>query len=288
VETVRELLLQKRVSLTHTPDIIRVLEREQQVSRLQGQHEFQKVKNELKRVEDSETTSGRRFSQLSLGSRQAAGMTDMSSSASSSNHEEEHDVMRRSNSKDLILDLVPAPVQAIEVAKEEAKVETKIENKTEKKMEKKMEKKAETKMENKEVKSRKAVKKERSQTAMISDVLSSSSRIKSLKQSGEKSDPDGKTKNKKPEIGNSIKSNASKKNGNLESPGLLAHINGVKSARSGGGVSGAEKVGTVRSRSISPAKKAATEKGDKKTGEKSLCSCQTSKFQAQRQNCFER
>merc|ERR1719510_409983 len=40
-DSVRELLLQKRVSLTHTPDIIRVLEREQQVSRLQGQHEFQ-------------------------------------------------------------------------------------------------------------------------------------------------------------------------------------------------------------------------------------------------------
>ena len=58
------------------------------------------------------------------------------------------DQMRRSNSKDLILDLVPAPVECISVGVKEETVA--LENK---------------------VKSKKAVKKERSQTTLISDVL---------------------------------------------------------------------------------------------------------------------
>merc|ERR1712106_861451 len=47
----RDILIQKRVSLTHTPDIVRVFDKDfQQASR--DMHEFQKVKNELKRVEE--------------------------------------------------------------------------------------------------------------------------------------------------------------------------------------------------------------------------------------------
>ena len=42
--SVRDILLQKRVSLTHTPDIVRVFQKETQA---QEQHEFQKVKHLL-------------------------------------------------------------------------------------------------------------------------------------------------------------------------------------------------------------------------------------------------
>ena len=209
------------------------------------------MKNELKRVED---TTGRRFSELSLSSRQATGMaTDDSSSSSSSNLQEDQNAMRRSNSKDLILDLVPAPVETIDVKnKDEAEEETKEEVK---------------------VQSKKAVKKERSQTAMISDVLSSSARIKSLKRGGPKPESDSgcKTKDKKPESGNSIRNNASKKHGNLESPSLLANINGVKPVSGGArkaGVKDETQSGKVRSRSLSPAKKAATESANKKVDRK--------------------
>ena len=75
------------------------------------------MKNELKHVEDTQTAVSRRFSQLSVGSRQT---TEMSSSSSSS-HEEDQVAMRRSNSKDLILDLVPAPVETMEVKSTESK-----------------------------------------------------------------------------------------------------------------------------------------------------------------------
>ena len=61
-------------------------------------------------------TTGRRISELSLSSRQGTGMAaDNSSSSSSSNLQEDQNTMRRSNSKDLILELVPAPVETIEV-----------------------------------------------------------------------------------------------------------------------------------------------------------------------------
>ena len=40
--SLRDILLQKRVSLTHTPDIVRVFQKETQA---QEQHEFQKVKD---------------------------------------------------------------------------------------------------------------------------------------------------------------------------------------------------------------------------------------------------
>merc|ERR1712226_290367 len=47
----REILLEKRCSLTHTPDIGRVLDRE--AGKASGEvHEFQKVKNELKALEE--------------------------------------------------------------------------------------------------------------------------------------------------------------------------------------------------------------------------------------------
>merc|ERR1719295_760412 len=47
----REILLEKRCSLTHTPDISRVLDKE--AAKASGEvHEFQKVKSELKAVEE--------------------------------------------------------------------------------------------------------------------------------------------------------------------------------------------------------------------------------------------
>ena len=285
------------------------------------------MKNELKHVEDTQTAVSRRFSQLSVGSRQT---TEMSSSSSSS-HEEDQVAMRRSNSKDLILDLVPAPVETMEVkstesksvsqvesivesqvesivesqvvskvestlesqvvsqvesivesqvdsligstvdskieSKKESKVKDKVESKVEARVEEKVENNEEKKVEAK-VKSKKAVKKERSQTTMISDVLSSSSRIKSLKQDDLKPQPGSKTKDKKPEICNPIKSNGSKKNRNLESPGLLVSINGRAGKTDGTrskspGEKTDRKMSNPRSRSISPAKKAPTQTGEK-------------------------
>merc|ERR1712106_272957 len=62
-ESVRDILIQKRVSLTHTPDIVRVFDKDfQQTSR--DMHEFQKVKNELKHVEEQAATL-RKMSQVS-------------------------------------------------------------------------------------------------------------------------------------------------------------------------------------------------------------------------------
>ena len=290
------------------------------------------MKNELKHVEDTQTAVSRRFPQLSVGSRQT---TEMSSSSSSS-HEEDQVAMRRSNSKDLILDLVPAPVETMEVkstesksvsqvesivenqvesivesqvvsqvestlesqvvsqvesivesqvdsligstvdskieSKKESKVKDKVESKVEARVEEKVENNEEKKVEAK-VKSKKAVKKERSQTTMISDVLSSSSRIKSLKQDDLKPQPGSKTKEKKPEICNPIKSNGSKKNRNLESPGLLVSINGRAGKTDGTrskspGEKTDRKMSNPRSRSISPAKKAPTQTGEKGVGRK--------------------
>merc|ERR1711936_820422 len=116
-DSAREILLAKRVSLTHhAPDIVQLA--------VQQQHEFIKVKNELKHVEDTQTAVSRRFPQLSVGSRQT---TEMSSSSSSS-HEEDQVAMRRSNSKDLILDLVPAPVETMEVKSTENKSVSQVES----------------------------------------------------------------------------------------------------------------------------------------------------------------
>merc|ERR1711936_719463 len=193
-DSAREILLAKRISLTHhAPDIVQLA--------VQQQHEFIKVKNELKHVEDTQTAVSRRFPQLSVGSRQT---TEMSSSSSSS-HEEDQVAMRRSNSKDLILDLVPAPVETMEVKSTESKsvsqvesivesqvesivesqvvsqvesivesqvdsligstVDSKIESKKESKVKDKVESKVEARVEEK-VEKKKAVKKERSQTTM--------------------------------------------------------------------------------------------------------------------------
>ena len=154
-------------------------------------------------------------------------------------------------------------------SKIESKKESKIEDKVESKVENNMEKKVEAV----KVKSKKAVKKERSQTTMISDVLSSSSRIKSLKQDDLKPQPGSKTKDKKPEICNPIKSNGSKKNRNLESPGLLVSINGRAGKTDGTrskspGEKTDRKMSNPRSRSISPAKKAPTQTGEKGVGRK--------------------
>merc|ERR1711971_338205 len=50
----REILLEKRCSLTHTPDIGRVLDKEAAKASAKEVHEFQKVKSELKKAGDDE------------------------------------------------------------------------------------------------------------------------------------------------------------------------------------------------------------------------------------------
>merc|ERR1712192_128797 len=50
----REILLEKRCSLTHTPDIGRVLDKEAAKASGKEVHEFQKVKSELKKAADDE------------------------------------------------------------------------------------------------------------------------------------------------------------------------------------------------------------------------------------------
>merc|ERR1712192_175145 len=50
----REILLEKRCSLTHTPDIGRVLDKEAAKASAKEGHEFQKVKSELKKAGDEQ------------------------------------------------------------------------------------------------------------------------------------------------------------------------------------------------------------------------------------------
>jgi len=62
-ESPRGFLIQKRSSLSHTPDIVRVFEKDC-VKQTNSFHEFQKVKSELRHVDDvNSPTEIRRFSQ---------------------------------------------------------------------------------------------------------------------------------------------------------------------------------------------------------------------------------
>jgi len=140
-ESVRDILIQKRVSLTHTPDIVRVFDKDfQQTSK--DIHEFQKVKNELKHVEE-QSTSIRKISQVSEYSKSEDVVTQSSESTTSCQvQEEEAEALRaldsvvseatnrvrdRALSKNMIVDLIPGPVVTVKSKseKEQAKKEVK-------------------------------------------------------------------------------------------------------------------------------------------------------------------
>merc|ERR1712106_1092766 len=142
-ESVRDILIQKRVSLTHTPDIVRVFDKDfQQASR--DMHEFQKVKNELKRVEE-QAASMRRISQASDHSKTQNSVTESFESTTSCLVQEEeaealhaldtvvteaaNKVKSRSISQNMIVDLIPGPVVNIQrksVKEEDKKVSKQV------------------------------------------------------------------------------------------------------------------------------------------------------------------
>merc|ERR1711892_862849 len=131
-ESVRDILIQKRVSLTHTPDIVRVFDKDfQQASR--DMHEFQKVKNELKRVEE-QAASMRKISQASDHSKTqniVSGSFESTTSCLVQEEEAEalHKVKSRSISQNMIVDLIPGPVVNIQrksVKEEDKKVSKQV------------------------------------------------------------------------------------------------------------------------------------------------------------------
>eukprot|EP00090_Calanus_glacialis_P007295 TRINITY_DN15736_c0_g1_i1.p1 TRINITY_DN15736_c0_g1~~TRINITY_DN15736_c0_g1_i1.p1 ORF type:complete len:1469 (-),score=349.82 TRINITY_DN15736_c0_g1_i1:440-4540(-) len=200
-ESVRDILIQKRVSLTHTPDIVRVFDKDfQQTSR--DMHEFQKVKNELKRVEE-QAASMRKISQVSdYSTTQNTASESFESTASCLVQEEEAEALRaldsvvteaankvrsRAMSKDMIVDLIPGPVVNIQrksVKEEDKKVSKQVSKSSTSAMQTKKKNSDEKKAENKMVEQKNArntqisqssgtavkknaVKKEKSKTAMI-------------------------------------------------------------------------------------------------------------------------
>jgi len=203
-ESVRDILIQKRVSLTHTPDIVRVFDKEfQQASR--DVHEFQKVKNELKHVEE-QTLSSRKISQASdFCKTQSIVSESFESTTSCVAQEEEAEALQvldtvvteaankvrsRAMSKDMIVDLIPGPVvnmQRKSVKEEDKKVSKQVSKSntsaTEIKKKNSEQKKAENKMVEQKnarntqmssqsggtvtVAKKNAVKKEKSKTTMI-------------------------------------------------------------------------------------------------------------------------
>jgi len=142
-ESVRDILIQKRVSLTHTPDIVRVFDKEfQQASR--DVHEFQKVKNELKHVEE-QSLSTRKISQTAEFSKTQNIVSESFESTTSCVAQEEeaealevldtvvteaaNKVRSRAMSKDMIVDLIPGPVvnmQRKSVKEEDKKVSKQV------------------------------------------------------------------------------------------------------------------------------------------------------------------
>jgi len=202
-ESVRDILIQKRVSLTHTPDIVRVFDKEfQQASR--DVHEFQKVKNELKRVEE-QSLSTRKISQTAEFSKTQNIVSESFESTTSCVAQEEeaealevldtvvteaaNKVRSRAMSKDMIVDLIPGPVvnmQRKSVKEEDKKVSKQVSKSntsaTEIKKKNSEQKKAENKMVEQKnarntqitqaggtvtVAKKNAVKKEKSKTTMV-------------------------------------------------------------------------------------------------------------------------
>jgi len=200
-ESVRDILIQKRVSLTHTPDIVRVFDKDfQQTSR--DMHEFQKVKNELKRVEE-QAASMRKISQVSDYSKTQNTASESFESTTSCHVQEEeaealhaldsvvteaaNKVRSRAMSKDMIVDLIPGPVvnmQRKSVIEEDKKVSKQVSKSSTSAMQTKKKNSDEKKAENKMVEQKNArntqisqssgtavkknaIKKEKSKTAMI-------------------------------------------------------------------------------------------------------------------------
>merc|ERR1712212_1312912 len=72
----REILLEKRCSLTHTPDIGRVLDKEAAKASAKEVHEFQKVKSELKAVDEQQQVAELKISQTHKGVGEETGRSE--------------------------------------------------------------------------------------------------------------------------------------------------------------------------------------------------------------------
>merc|ERR1712212_1161635 len=72
----REILLEKRCSLTHTPDIGRVLDKEAAKANAKEVHEFQKVKSELKAVDEQQQVAELKISQTHEGVSEETGRSE--------------------------------------------------------------------------------------------------------------------------------------------------------------------------------------------------------------------
>merc|ERR1712038_1244407 len=140
-ESARGFLIQKGSSLSHTPDIVRVFEKDC-VKQTNSFHEFQKVKSELRHVDDMNSpTEIRRFSQSVEFMKRNKEMENESSSDIIENKDviiqestEELKALKvldetlhegvttheriRSVSKDMIIDLIPGKVKLDESDKQ--------------------------------------------------------------------------------------------------------------------------------------------------------------------------
>merc|ERR1712037_257802 len=135
----REILLEKRCSLTHTPDIARVLDKE--AAKAHGEvHEFQKVKSELKAVDEQQVTE-LKISQTYKGVTEETGQSEnqfVQSNVTSSDFEEvttdtpeEEEKAEEEEEEEvaetiieltlaptpMIMDLTPAPVEMVNDSK---------------------------------------------------------------------------------------------------------------------------------------------------------------------------
>merc|ERR1711990_325747 len=72
----REILLEKRCSLTLTPDIGRVLDKEAAKASAKEVHEFQKVKSELKAVDEQQQVAELKISQTHEGVGEETGRSE--------------------------------------------------------------------------------------------------------------------------------------------------------------------------------------------------------------------
>merc|ERR1719237_169730 len=111
-ESVRDFLMQKRSSLTHTPDVVRVLQKlEAQHAGAGDVHEFQKVKNELKHVDEDGVT----YLQLERIS-QLANFSNINSETFESEQETMTEV--DTSSRNVVVNMMPAPIKPFSGAPE--------------------------------------------------------------------------------------------------------------------------------------------------------------------------
>merc|ERR1712037_1000704 len=132
----REILLEKRCSLTHTPDIARVLDKE--AAKVHGEvHEFQKVKSELKAVDDQQVAE-LKISQTYEGVSEETGQSEnhslqsnvtksdfeeVTTDAPEEEEEEEEEEVAETILEltlaptPMIMDLTPAPVEMVNDSK---------------------------------------------------------------------------------------------------------------------------------------------------------------------------